>query len=120
MISPSDHRVRNAVMRRNVVEQLKRKHMHDFKRHAKDEILKDRESQSELDRAGGASTADGTPASRKMVYEREARHQFTRYVATLVSKKSGESSVKKNDKVERAARRISAAINHTADDSKAV
>ena len=43
MMSLEEQQVRAEVMRRNVVQQLKHKHMHDFRRKMVDQILKERE-----------------------------------------------------------------------------
>lgn len=43
MISAEEHKIRSEVMRRNNVQQLKNKHMHDFRRKIVDNILKERE-----------------------------------------------------------------------------
>ena len=44
MISEHEHKMRNEVMRRNTIQQLKHKHMLEFKRKMVDQILKDREN----------------------------------------------------------------------------
>ena len=44
MISEHEHKMRNEVMRRNTIQQLKHKHMQEFKRKMVDQILKDREN----------------------------------------------------------------------------
>lgn len=43
MIGADEHKIRSEVMRRNIVQQLKNKHMHDFRRKIVDGILKERE-----------------------------------------------------------------------------
>lgn len=44
-------------MRKNYVQQLKQKHMHDFKRKMVDMILKDRESLPDYNKKGVSATA---------------------------------------------------------------
>jgi hypothetical protein len=42
MVSENEHKIRNEVMRRNTVQQMKIKHIHDFKRKIVDELLIER------------------------------------------------------------------------------
>ena len=42
MIGEEEHRIRSEVMRRNIVQQLKHKHIPDFKRKIVDQILEER------------------------------------------------------------------------------
>ena len=43
MIGETEHKIRNEVMRRNTVQQMKINHIHDFKRKMVEGILKERE-----------------------------------------------------------------------------
>jgi hypothetical protein len=43
MVGESEHKIRNEVMRRNTVQHMKNKHIHDFKRKIVEGILKERE-----------------------------------------------------------------------------
>lgn len=42
MVDQSDHKIRNEVMRRNYMEQLKHKHIHEFKRNIVNQINEER------------------------------------------------------------------------------
>ena len=66
MISQEQHGVRNDVMRRNAVLQLKQKNMHEFRRKMVDIILKERESLPDYNEKGvstGAMARKGSAIS---------------------------------------------------------
>lgn len=111
MISENDHKIRNEVMRRNTIQQLKHKHMHDFRRKVVNEILEERKKQpgyspdahkariqAELETSSKPqSTADVSPnISRMTLQEQEVRNSFNNYITDIVSKNGGEGGGKKD------------------------
>lgn len=49
MISDEDHQIRNEAMRRIAIQQLKKKHIHDFQRRVREQLMNDRRTQPGFD-----------------------------------------------------------------------
>lgn len=133
MISQTQHSERNEVMRRNFVQQLKQKNMHEFKRKIVDAILKDREKlpgyvparrgsamsskDGRVTQPSTARPADSPSPSQSpitgaifSVGEAEARKNFKSFISDVVSKNEGHPGAKKDQGIEATTMRANLAI----------